>query len=468
MTADRRVDVATDSLTRVTPPDARVLSSVREHAMTRLALALALAVSLPAIARAEVAGAWSLVAGEEKKGSLTLSREAPGVYRATLDLDGRTRSGTARREGEALKCVFPPVRGIVELLPFEERPEVPELRCELRVARGERWGEERLEDPTGQHRLEPVWETRDLAELSPEAEQYAKERAGEVCVAVRDPRRRTVWVLNPETRIRTASIVKMAVMAAVMHRANEEGRDLTQAEVRDIGPMIRVSDNDATTRLFNSLGKGPGLARFFEKAGMTATKPHPMNWWGYTDTTAPDMARLAALVYERDLLGVGMSDRALEWLSNIAASQSWGLEQGSPPEAFVAFKNGWYPEDESGVWRVNSVGAVRQTEGADVGFALAVLTRYPIGRGQGYGERTTTEVTRLVHAALAARDESSPDAEPEPAPVPRAPEDGLPLPGAPPPPPPLPPLGEDASSGSNALERLLGLVRSFVPRLRGA
>ncbi|MER7663290.1 hypothetical protein [Streptomyces sp. NPDC096193] len=59
----------------------------------------------------------------------------------------------------------------------------------------------------------------------------------------------------------TASIVKVGVLAALLLRAQDDGRSLTAEERARAAAMIRLSDNDAATALFTAVGGRQGSTR---------------------------------------------------------------------------------------------------------------------------------------------------------------------------------------------------------------
>lgn len=399
-----------------------------------LALATALATALVALAgaeaRADVAGTWNLVGPDgQTRGSLELAVSTAGEFSVTRTLDGKTDRGSARRAANVLHVQLERQSGFVDELDFERlhAPRTP-VRFDLAIAKGPRWGDELLSDPSSDLRYVPVWKEQPLAALSPDLEAYAASRQGDVAVCVRDYHRRIVFTRNASTQIRTASIVKMIILAGVFDRANAQGRGLTGFESANAPPMIEQSDNDAATNLFNDIGAAAGLQAIANKAGMRSTAANDA--WGYTETTAPDMALLAAEIYDESLLGPAASEQALSYLTRISPAQSFGV--GATPAGYKAFKNGWYPETESGVWRVNTVGVVRDG-GADVGYSVCVLSRYPIGNGQGYGNAACSTLCQQIFAAAAKNHEVVPPVDPPPPPPPAVAP--VPAPEKAPPPP---------------------------------
>ena len=147
------------------------------------------------------------------------------------------------------------------------------------------------------------------AERLAEAGRYAAGRAGMAGFALVDTATGKVHSnANGGVALRTASIVKVMIGMRLFARAQEQKRGLTGAEQSDLSAMIRVSDNDAASRLWSSLG-GPAVITWVRRVtGVRNTHPpgEPGSW-GFTTTTARDMALiLNALAHAR---GVNAANR---------------------------------------------------------------------------------------------------------------------------------------------------------------
>ncbi|MFF3494124.1 serine hydrolase [Streptomyces sp. NPDC002795] len=158
----------------------------------------------------------------------------------------------------------------------------------------------------------------------------------------------------------TASIVKVDMLAALLLRAQDEGRTPTARERAYATAMIESSDNDATTALWNQLGRAEGLDAANERLGLTRTSGGDGPLWGLTQTTAADQLALLKQVF-----GVGDDALALSGESrtyvqglmrNVVSDQAWGVSAAG--DGGAALKNGWLPRSTTGLWVVNSVGQV--------------------------------------------------------------------------------------------------------------
>ncbi|MFI5755790.1 serine hydrolase [Streptomyces sp. NPDC051569] len=181
----------------------------------------------------------------------------------------------------------------------------------------------------------------------------------------------------------TASVVKVAVLVALLLRAGDTGRWLTAKEEHLAAAMIRHSDNDAATALRAALGGVAGLDAAHARLGMTRTSGAPA--WGLTRTTARDQLTLLRAVFGR---GPELDGRARRFaaglMERVVPGQAWGV---SAAGGDWALKNGWLPRSGSGLWVVHSVGRVR-------GCLVAVLSAGHATKEDG--------VARVEEAAVTA------------------------------------------------------------------
>ena len=215
--------------------------------------------------------------------------------------------------------------------------------------------------------------TTNAAEKLPfeaEVREYLDSRPGAVGVAVRLPGTGKSWTYTKTSASNvTASIVKVQIMAGVMMKAQDEGRELTEWEESKIVPMIRASDNDATTELFNHIGGRSGLQSVGDELGMTQTTADSGGRWGLTVTTAQDQTKLMEhFARTSDVLTQEHRIYGVRQMRQVNADQNWGVSAG-PPSGAVALKNGWLPRTDG--WHVNSIGW--QNHGS-ADYTIGVLT----------------------------------------------------------------------------------------------
>jgi Beta-lactamase enzyme family len=216
-----------------------------------------------------------------------------------------------------------------------------------------------------------------------DAVQFLHSRAGAASFAVVDERRR-VHGRGADVPYSSASLVKAMLLVAYLR--DVRNRKLRRSERELLAPMIRVSDNDAATAVYERVGPD-GLVRLAQRAGMRGFVPNPV--WGGCQLTARDQASLFSRI--RRLVPRLHRRYALGLLRGIVSYQRWGVPQGAPRGWRLYFKGGWFQDDEG--WRVHQ--AARLERGGRH-LSIAVLTRG--NPSLEYGAATIAGVTsRLLH-----------------------------------------------------------------------
>ena len=123
------------------------------------------------------------------------------------------------------------------------------------------------------------------------ARRYAKRRAGLVSFAVIDTGG-NAYHYRGRARYASASVVKAMFLAAYLRKVKAEARGLTGSERALLGPMIRVSDNDAAAAVYGLLGSA-GVERVARAAGMRDFAGIPARWPS-GEIAALDQARFLA------------------------------------------------------------------------------------------------------------------------------------------------------------------------------
>jgi hypothetical protein len=214
------------------------------------------------------------------------------------------------------------------------------------------------------------------------AARYASGRAGIVSFAVVDERGR-MRGLHRGTQYSSASLVKAMLLVAYLRGAR--GRGLSPSERALLGPMIRVSDNDAADAIYARVGPS-GLRRLARRAGMRRFAASPA--WGGSQVTAADQARFFRRI--GSLLPRRHRKYGLGLLRRVISAQRWGIPRGAPRGWRVHFKGGWYPADAGG-WRVHQGALLRRGRRR---LGIAVLTSGD--PGLRYGATTIAGVTRRL------------------------------------------------------------------------
>jgi beta-lactamase class A len=223
----------------------------------------------------------------------------------------------------------------------------------------------------------------DWRERVANAAAFARSRAGSVSFAVVDERRK-LHGFGANAQYSSASLVKAMLLVAFLRKGDVRNRALHPSERGLLGPMIRVSDNEAANTINARVGSG-GLARLARRAQMKRFIPNEV--WGGSQVTARDQAQFFSRL--RRLLPDRHRSYALGLLRNIAPGQRWGIPKGNPNRWRVHFKGGWYQGGDG--WRVHQAGLLRRGPRE---LSVAVLTQG--GSGLGYGAATIRGVTQRL------------------------------------------------------------------------
>ncbi|MPZ51539.1 MAG: hypothetical protein GEU79_02195 [Acidimicrobiia bacterium] len=189
---------------------------------------------------------------------------------------------------------------------------------------------------------------------------------------VYDARNGCTYTFQPETRITTASVFKIEVLAGLLWRAENEGRPLSSWEMERAIPMITESANPPTSDLFLSLGGVAGFESIHDAFGLEETVI-PSGRWGLTLTSASDQIHLVRqlLLNEFGPLDGDSVMVARDLMGSVIPSQQWGISAGVPGRWEFELKNGFYPTRGIG-WRINSVGVIRDID--DGAYAMAIFS----------------------------------------------------------------------------------------------
>jgi beta-lactamase class A len=212
--------------------------------------------------------------------------------------------------------------------------------------------------------------------------RYLQKHSGKVGVAVLDRVTGAATSYGDGTRVETASVVKLDILAALLWQAQRAGRPLSAGQ-RDLAEkMITNSDNDAASALWRAIGGAPGLAAANKAFELTQTTPGPAGQWGLTSTTAADQVRLLGLLARPGgTLSPASQAYALDLMRRVNPDQRWGVSRAAAGSSTIYLKNGWLPRTaDRGRWIVNSVGRIVEP-GHD--WLVAVLSDHHATEGGG-------------------------------------------------------------------------------------
>jgi beta-lactamase class A len=189
---------------------------------------------------------------------------------------------------------------------------------------------------------------------------------------VYDTRTGCHYRLSHDNRQRTASVFKVMVMAGTLLEAQDDGRAVTTWEMSQLDPMITESANGPVRSLWNSFGAAPWYRNQGRVFGLddTTVRGDDGSAWGLTTTSAADQVDLLRQVLLGDWGPLSAEYRAvaIDLMTDVAPSQTWGVTAGVPDNWTVAQKNGF-----AGI-TINSVGWVDEPGSSD-GYLVAILSQ---------------------------------------------------------------------------------------------
>ncbi|BCB91493.1 hypothetical protein Psuf_088060 [Phytohabitans suffuscus] len=224
-------------------------------------------------------------------------------------------------------------------------------------------------------------------------ERFVRDNGGRVSVALHDGVTGAGLAVGTR-RFRTASIVKVDILAALLL----EDDTLTSTQRALATEMITVSDNDAASRLFRTVGGVSGLNEANTTFGMKETKANSA--WGVTTTTAADQVRLLrSITADGGPLSTAAARFVLGLMGQVVEEQRWGVPAAASPTASgVWVKNGWVQVSaDEGLWVVNSIGRITE-DGHD--WLVAVLSDHHATQEKGIEivEQAATTALRSMRA----------------------------------------------------------------------
>ena len=217
----------------------------------------------------------------------------------------------------------------------------------------------------------------------------------EFSVAVVDKRTGERYEYRGTVKYDTASIVKAQILACMLLHDQDAGHDPTSAEMALAKPMIRNSDNNAATSLFQHVGARTGVTRCNKRIGLTQTVVNSS--WGLTRTTADDQVKLLSkLVDTKGPLDTDSRKTAFTLMNTVSSAQRWGIPSIAKSGETTTVKNGWDTRSaDGGLWAINTIGRVT-SEGTNV--SVAVLSHD--NRSMSAGVSLVEKVAKLTRQYL--------------------------------------------------------------------
>ncbi|QYC41322.1 hypothetical protein Nocox_18565 [Nonomuraea coxensis DSM 45129] len=235
---------------------------------------------------------------------------------------------------------------------------------------------------------------------------------------------RFVAARNAHRKYRSASVVKILIAIDYLERR----RSVPKADADLLKIMLRASDDDAASTLWDRGGKGQIIVRTARRLGLADTTPPPASkpgFWGYTSLSAYDVVRTYR--YLLDQADARVRDIILGHLRRAAPCGTDGFDQtfGIPdavPRPY-AVKQGWSGFGTTAPTRCRDARALsapvswiaRRAGGSGVPdygrpvlhttglagkgerYVMAVLTAHPAGGTWGSSVKRITDITRGLY-----------------------------------------------------------------------
>jgi hypothetical protein len=193
----------------------------------------------------------------------------------------------------------------------------------------------------------------------------------EFSVAVQDLKTGETYAYRGDEHYDTASIVKAQVLACMLLKDQDADREPSASEMTLAKPMIQLSDNNATTALFQRIGGKTAVTKCNKRLGLTDTVVNSS--WGLTRTTVQGQLTLLAKFVDADgPLDAASRKTAFKLMNTVNEAQDWGVPAAAKAGETFTVKNGWDTRSaDGGLWAINTIGRIT---GDDVDVSVAVLS----------------------------------------------------------------------------------------------
>jgi hypothetical protein len=183
----------------------------------------------------------------------------------------------------------------------------------------------------------------------------------------------------------TASMIKSWIAADFLRRNDEQNQTPSDARLHEVSIMIRDSDNDAATDLYDVVGQEASTRRAIDTCGLTDSAPGPTSW---SDTTlsARDTVRLADCIDDGRAAGDQWTSWLLTEMKSVRGVGDFGIRKAFPASVAetIAIKNGWVVR-EDGNWHLSCL-AIGDN------WTMGVMMRYPASLGFTYGANLCRDI----------------------------------------------------------------------------
>jgi hypothetical protein len=214
----------------------------------------------------------------------------------------------------------------------------------------------------------------------------------------------------------TESMIKAWIVADYLRQLGDKEPSATLKKQASLA--IRDSDDDAANAVYSAAGgsyrksadgqPNPVIKRAISICGLTDTKRGEVvgyeGFWSFTEMSPRDAVRLGDCIASGKAAGPKWTKWVLNEMSKVrggvedqqakSGGGKWGIVDGLPDtikkQGPVSIKNGWTSLYYDGNWHVNCLAVTEE-------WSLAVMLRYPRGKGLSYGAKVCASVaTQLV------------------------------------------------------------------------
>jgi hypothetical protein len=187
----------------------------------------------------------------------------------------------------------------------------------------------------------------------------------------------------------TASMIKVWLAADFLRLADENRVEPDEQRMRDLSVMLRDSENDPATDLYDELGGDQSIYRLIQLCGLSDSRA---SWrWSLTELSARDAARMAGCIADGRAAGPNWTEWVLAEMRRVRGESDFGIREVFPTAAAgqVAIKNGYFARPEDGLWHLNCLATAED-------WALAVIQRYPEALGRDHGGEICRQVAEQL------------------------------------------------------------------------
>jgi hypothetical protein len=244
-----------------------------------------------------------------------------------------------------------------------------------------------------------AWPPAPAAEVTARLRRLlARRPATEVSIAALDLTDASRYQYPTDRVIRTASVVKLDILEALLLQHQHSGQPLDDLETAKATAMIEHSDNDATDALWDTIGGAHGLRAANRQLGAKRTTPDADRYWALATSNASDQLTLLRNLVDDHPLHAESRTFARGILEKVNPTQAWGVSTAADPGTAPALNNGSLnADDDNGRWAVGSVGMIT-VRGHQV--LLAVLTQHNPSEQEGINlvqDLAATTVAAVAH-----------------------------------------------------------------------